>query len=46
LRQKLDSRKPETLAAAQRIEGMTPAAIALVIAHIQQQRRATKPRVA
>lgn len=46
LRQKLESRKPETLAAAQRIEGMTPAAIALVIAHIQQQRRAAKPRVA
>jgi len=46
LRQKLDSRKPETLAAAQRIEGMTPAAIALVIAHIQQQRRAAKSRVA
>jgi len=46
LRQKLESRKPETLAAAQRIEGMTPAAIALVIAHIQQQRRAAKSRVA
>jgi tRNA uridine 5-carboxymethylaminomethyl modification enzyme len=39
LKQKLTARKPATLAAAQRIDGMTPAAIGLVIAHIQQLRR-------
>jgi len=39
LKQKLILRKPETLAAAQRIEGITPAAIGLIIAHVQQRRR-------
>jgi tRNA uridine 5-carboxymethylaminomethyl modification enzyme len=39
LKQKLKMRKPETLAAAQRIEGMTPAAIGLIIAHVQQASR-------
>ncbi|TCD15982.1 tRNA uridine-5-carboxymethylaminomethyl(34) synthesis enzyme MnmG [Oricola cellulosilytica] len=46
LRQKLDLRRPETLAAAQRIEGMTPAAIGLILAHVQQRARAVKSRVA
>jgi len=40
LKQKLKSRCPETLAAAQRIEGITPAALGLIIAHVQQRRRA------
>ncbi|MFZ2101303.1 MAG: tRNA uridine-5-carboxymethylaminomethyl(34) synthesis enzyme MnmG, partial [Oricola sp.] len=39
LKQKLNTRRPETLAAAQRMEGMTPAAIGLIIAHVQQRRR-------
>ncbi|QKV19837.1 tRNA uridine-5-carboxymethylaminomethyl(34) synthesis enzyme MnmG [Oricola thermophila] len=39
LKQKLKMRKPETLAAAQRIEGITPAALGLIVAHIQQRRR-------
>ena len=40
LKQKLMARKPDTLAAAQRIEGITPAALGLIIAHVQQRRRA------
>jgi tRNA uridine 5-carboxymethylaminomethyl modification enzyme len=39
LKQKLIDRKPETLAAAQRIEGITPAALGLIVAHVQQRRR-------
>jgi len=39
LKQKLKLRKPETLAAAERIEGITPAALGLIIAHVQQRRR-------
>lgn len=39
LKQKLRLRKPETLAAAERIEGITPAALGLIIAHVQQRRR-------
>ena len=41
LKQKLKTRKPETLAEAQRIEGITPAALGLIIAHVQQRRRET-----
>lgn len=41
LKQKLKARSPETLAAAQRIEGMTPAALGLIVAHVQQRRRAS-----
>jgi len=41
LKQKLKLRKPETLAAAERIEGITPAALGLIIAHVQQRRRST-----
>jgi tRNA uridine 5-carboxymethylaminomethyl modification enzyme len=41
LKQKLKARRPETLAAAQRIEGITPAALGLIIAHVQQRRRAS-----
>ena len=39
LKQKLKLRKPETLAAAERIEGITPAALGLIIAHVQHRRR-------
>jgi tRNA uridine 5-carboxymethylaminomethyl modification enzyme len=39
LKQKLKLRKPETLAAAERIEGITPAALGLIIAYVQQRRR-------
>lgn len=37
LKQKLKSRKPETIAEAQRVDGMTPAALALLIAQIKKQ---------
>lgn len=37
---KLHARKPETLAQAAKIEGMTPAALALILAHIKKASRA------
>lgn len=37
---KLHGRRPETLAQAARIEGMTPAALALILAHIKKAKRA------
>ncbi|WP_349363250.1 MAG: tRNA uridine-5-carboxymethylaminomethyl(34) synthesis enzyme MnmG [Roseitalea porphyridii] len=46
LKQKLTDRRPRTIAEAQRIDGMTPAALALLIARIRQadalERRAAK----
>ncbi|MFD1880533.1 tRNA uridine-5-carboxymethylaminomethyl(34) synthesis enzyme MnmG [Paracoccus pacificus] len=39
LRSKLNRHKPATLAAANRIEGMTPAALTLIIAHIGGRRQ-------
>lgn len=41
---KLFLRRPETLAQAGRIEGMTPAALALILAHIKKARRAAAGR--
>ena len=41
---KLFLRRPETLAQASRIEGMTPAALALILAHIKKARRAAAGR--
>ena len=38
---KLQRRRPETLAQAAKIEGMTPAALALILAHINKAKRAT-----
>lgn len=38
---KLEKRKPETLAQAAKIEGMTPAALTLILAHIKKARRGT-----
>jgi tRNA uridine 5-carboxymethylaminomethyl modification enzyme len=35
LKQKMRERCPRSVADAQRIEGMTPAAIALIIAHVR-----------
>ncbi|MEL6240988.1 MAG: tRNA uridine-5-carboxymethylaminomethyl(34) synthesis enzyme MnmG [Pseudomonadota bacterium] len=37
LRSKLDASRPETLAQASRVDGMTPAALALILAHLRQQ---------
>jgi tRNA uridine 5-carboxymethylaminomethyl modification enzyme len=39
LKSRLGSTKPETLGQAARIEGMTPAALALILARLRQQRR-------
>ncbi|WP_311030726.1 tRNA uridine-5-carboxymethylaminomethyl(34) synthesis enzyme MnmG [Mesorhizobium koreense] len=39
LKQKLGSRKPGSLAEAQRIDGMTPAALAIVLTHAQVHER-------
>ncbi|GAA0597640.1 tRNA uridine-5-carboxymethylaminomethyl(34) synthesis enzyme MnmG [Paenochrobactrum glaciei] len=39
LKQKLETRKPATIAEAQRVEGMTPAAVALLIAQIRKHLR-------
>lgn len=39
LKQKLENRKPATIAEAQRVEGMTPAAVALLIAQIRKHLR-------
>ena len=37
LKHKLKQRNPETIAEAQRVDGMTPAALALLIAQIKKQ---------
>jgi tRNA uridine 5-carboxymethylaminomethyl modification enzyme len=39
IKQKLKLRRPSSLAEAQRIDGMTPAAIAIVVSHIRQHER-------
>lgn len=39
LRHKLSIRKPRTIADAQKLDGMTPAGLALIIAHIQKAAR-------
>ncbi len=39
LRQKLARRAPETMAQAGRIEGMTPAALLLILAHLRKKQR-------
>lgn len=39
LKQKLENRKPATIAEAQRVEGMTPAGVALLIAQIRKHLR-------
>ena len=37
---KLEARRPENLSQASRIEGMTPAALALILAHLRKAKRA------
>jgi tRNA uridine 5-carboxymethylaminomethyl modification enzyme len=46
LAQKLQTRAPRSLAEAQRIDGMTPAALALVVAHIRKTEAAKHRAVA
>ncbi|WP_182418114.1 tRNA uridine-5-carboxymethylaminomethyl(34) synthesis enzyme MnmG [Bartonella sp. HY038] len=42
LKIKIAARAPRTIAEAQRIDGITPAALSLIITHIQRQRRSQK----
>ena len=39
VRQKLEQVRPSSLGQAQRIAGMTPAAISLLLVHLERQRR-------
>jgi tRNA uridine 5-carboxymethylaminomethyl modification enzyme len=39
VRQKLERVRPQTVGQAQRIPGMTPAAISLLLVHLTRQRR-------
>jgi tRNA uridine 5-carboxymethylaminomethyl modification enzyme len=43
VQQKLNQHKPETIAQAARISGVTPAAISLLLVHLKRGFRDTKP---
>jgi tRNA uridine 5-carboxymethylaminomethyl modification enzyme len=42
LKQKMQARRPRSIADAQRMEGMTPAALAIIIAHVRQHESVRK----
>ena len=42
LKQKMQARRPRTIADAQRMEGMTPAALAIIVAHVRHQENAQR----
>ncbi|KAL5015659.1 hypothetical protein ScPMuIL_005248 [Solemya velum] len=44
-REKLDQARPQTIAAASRIPGLTPAAILLLLRHVKKQRRAPQGQI-
>jgi tRNA uridine 5-carboxymethylaminomethyl modification enzyme len=46
VQQKLKDHRPETLAQAARISGVTPAAISLLLVHLKRQQSATKEQLA
>jgi tRNA uridine 5-carboxymethylaminomethyl modification enzyme len=46
LKQKMRERRPRSVAAAERMEGMTPAALAIIISHIRNAERAPSRDVA
>lgn len=46
LKQKMKSRQPRSIADAQRMEGMTPAALAIIVAHVRNAERAARRSVA
>ncbi len=42
LKQKMQARRPRSIADAQRMEGMTPAALAIIVAHVRHQENAQR----
>lgn len=44
LKQKMAVRKPRSIADAQRMEGMTPAALAIIVAHVRHHESAQRPQ--
>ncbi|UCI30835.1 tRNA uridine-5-carboxymethylaminomethyl(34) synthesis enzyme MnmG [Mesorhizobium sp. B4-1-4] len=42
LKQKMQARRPRSIADAQRMEGMTPAALAIIVAHVRHQESAQR----
>jgi tRNA uridine 5-carboxymethylaminomethyl modification enzyme len=42
LKQKMQARRPRSVADAQRMEGMTPAALAIIVAHVRHQENARR----
>jgi tRNA uridine 5-carboxymethylaminomethyl modification enzyme len=46
LKQKMHARRPRSIADAQRMEGMTPAALAVIVAHVRNAEAATRRDVA
>ncbi len=46
LKQKMTARRPRSIADAQRMEGMTPAALAIIVAHVRNVSRAAERDVA
>lgn len=43
LTQKMQARRPRSIADAQRMEGMTPAALAIIVAHVRHEENAQRP---
>ncbi|TIT71737.1 MAG: tRNA uridine-5-carboxymethylaminomethyl(34) synthesis enzyme MnmG, partial [Mesorhizobium sp.] len=46
LKQKMKMRQPRSIADAQRMEGMTPAALAIIVAHVRNAELAARRSVA
>lgn len=44
LKQKMQARRPRSIADAQRMEGMTPAALAIIVAHVRHHESAQRPQ--
>ncbi|MER9587026.1 tRNA uridine-5-carboxymethylaminomethyl(34) synthesis enzyme MnmG [Mesorhizobium sp. M0276] len=44
LKQKIQARRPRSIADAQRMEGMTPAALAIIVAHVRHAESALRPQ--
>ena len=42
LKQKMQARRPRSIADAQRMEGMTPAALAIIVAHVRHYESAQR----